>query len=101
MTKRSATINVTLNKDACVNFWLRYGYFVWYESNQKLIMHKRGTSFTNDLHQMSMELSFDFLPQSTIITIKYDLHTLFGGHRLQKELERIINIINENCERLI
>ena len=101
MKPKTTTFNQSLNKEKCVNFFIRYGYFIHTEDDKSLVMRKAGTEFTVSGEKVPKELSIFFKNHETEVSLKYDTLVLFDTGDLQIELDKISNIITTNMNKLV
>lgn len=101
MEAKKTTLKELLNKEKCITFFIRYGYFIHTEDNQSLVMRKPGTEFTTAGEKFPKELSISFKNNETEIALKYDTFVLFDTGDLKEELDLIINRITTNINNLI
>ena len=64
-------------------------------------MKKPGSVFTSSGEKVPKELSIFFKNNETEISLKYDALVLFDTGDLQKELDRISNLITTNMNRVV
>ena len=91
----------SLNKEKCINFLIRYGYFIHTENNQSLVMRKAGTEFSTAGEKFPKKLTISFKNNETEIALKYDTFVLFDTGDLQEELDLISNRIKDNINNLV
>jgi hypothetical protein len=101
MKAKKTTFKESLNKEKCVTFFIRYGYFIHTEDDQSVVMRKAGTEFTTAGEKFPKELSISFKNNETEIALKYDTFVLFDTGDLQKELDVISNRIKTNINNLV
>ncbi len=101
MKSKTTTFNQSLNKDKCINFFVRYGYYIHTEDDKTLVMRKAGTEFTTSGDKIPKELSILFKINETKVSLKYDTFVLFDTGDLQEELDLISNRITTNINNLI
>ncbi len=101
MKSKTTTFNQSLNKDKCINFFVRYGYYIHTEDDKTLVMRKSGTEFTTSGDKIPKELSILFKNNETEVSLKYDTFVLFDTGDLQEELDLISNRITTNINNLI
>lgn len=101
MNAKKIIFKESLDKEKCITFFIRYGYFIHNEENQNVVMRKSGTEFTTDGEKFPKELSISFKNYETEISLKYDTFVLFDTGDLQDELNLISNRIKTNLNNLI
>jgi len=101
MKSKTTTFNQSLNKEKCINFFIRYGYFIHTEDDKSLVLRKTGTEFTISGEKCPKELSIFFKNQETEVSLKYDTFVLFDTGDLQEELNLISNRITTNMSELV
>ena len=101
MKAKTTKLEQILNKEKCINFFIRYGYFIHTENDEKLVLRKSGTEFTTSGEKFPKELSISFNNTGTEISLKYDTFVLFDTGDLQEELDLISNRITTNINNLI
>ena len=101
MKKKTTTFDQLLDKEKCVNFFSRYGYYTHKEDERDLVLKKAGTVFTFSGKKIPMELSISFRDSETEFSLKYDAYVLFDTGDLQKELDRIASLMKTNMNKLI
>ncbi len=101
MKKKYEKINYALCPEKCFQFFNRYGYYIYEENKEKLILRKPGTTSTMSFKNVPLELSFDFKTDSTEVFLQYGCWVLFDTGDLKKELKRIVRIIEDNNQKLI
>ncbi|QWX82633.1 hypothetical protein H0I23_09145 [Cellulophaga sp. HaHaR_3_176] len=101
MKAKTTTFKKTLNKEKCITFFIRYGYYIHTEDDKLVILRKPGTEFTSAGEKFPKELSFFFKTDETEIRLKYDTYVLFDTGDLQEELDLISNRITNNIDNLV
>lgn len=101
MKAKTTTFNESLNKEKCITFFIRYGYYIHTEDDKSVVLRKAGTEFTTDGEKFPKELSILFKNNETEIALKYDTFVLFDTGDLQEELDLISNRITTNINNLI
>lgn len=101
MKAKITTFKESLNKEKCITFFIRYGYFVHTEGDKSVVMRKAGTEFTTAGEKFPKELSISFKKNETEIALKYDTFVLFDTGDLQEELDLISNRITTNINNLV
>ena len=101
MKAKSFKVQQILNKEKSILFFVRYGYFIHRESDEKLIMKKAGTQFTISGEKFPKELSISFQNNETEVSLKYDGFALFDTGDLQEELDLISSRIKTNTPNLV
>lgn len=101
MKSKTTTFNQSLNKEKCINFFIRYGYFIHIEDGKTLILRKAGTEFTTSGEKSPKELSMLFKNNETVVSLKYDTFVLFDTGDLHEELNLISNRITTNINSLV
>jgi len=101
MKSKTTTFDQLLDKEKCINFFVRYGYYIHNEDDHALVLRKSGTVFTLSGKNMPMELSILFQNNGTEISLKYDALVLFDTGDLQKELDRISSLMTNNMNTLV
>jgi len=101
MKAKTTTFDQLLDKEKCVNFFVRYGYYIHTEDERALVLKKTGTVFAFSGDKIPKELSIFFKDNRTELSLKYDASVLFDTGDLQKELDRISNLMRTNMNRLV
>jgi hypothetical protein len=101
MKAKTTTFKELLNKEKCITFFIRYGYFIHNEDDKSVVMRKAGTEFTTSGEKFPKELSISFKNNETEITLNYDTFVLFDTGDLQEELDLISNRITTNLNKLV
>ncbi|WP_031428329.1 hypothetical protein [Flavimarina sp. Hel_I_48] len=101
MKAKKITFKESLNREKCITFFIRYGYFVHTEDDQILVMRKAGSQLTVDGEKFPKELSIFFKSNETEIALKYNTFVLFDTGDLQEELDVISNRIKTNINSLV
>jgi len=101
MKAQSFKLQQILNKERSIHFFVRYGYFIHRESDEKLIMRKVGTKFTTSGEKFPKELSISFQNKETKVSLKYDGFVLFDTGDLQEELDLISSRVKANIPNLV
>jgi|TARA_B110000977_G_C10846081_1_gene403961 hypothetical protein len=101
MKTKSFKLKQILNKEKSINFFIRYGYFIHRESDEKLILRKTGTQFTTSGEKFPKELSISFQNNETAVSLKYDGFVLFDTGDLQEELNLISSRVKTNIHNLV
>ncbi len=101
MKSKTTTFKQTLNKEKCINFFIRYGYFIHTEDDKILVLRKSGTEFTTSGEKFPKELSIVFKNNETEVSLKYDTFVLFDTGDLQEELNLISNRMTTNMNNLV
>ncbi len=101
MKPKTITFKQLLNKEKCISFFIRYGYFIHTEDDKNLVLRKAGTEFTTAGEKFPKELSLTFNNTETEISLKYDTFVLFDTGDLQEELDLISNRITTNMNSLV
>jgi len=101
MKAKTITFKELLDKEKCITFFIRYGYFIHTEDDKSVVMRKAGTEFTFEGEKFPKELIISFKKDKTEIALKYDTLVLFDSGDLQKELDLISNRITTNIDTLI
>jgi len=101
MKSKTAVFNESLNKEKCINFFIRYGYFIHTEDDKTLVLKKAGTEFTTSGEKVPKELSILFKNNETEVSLKYDTLVLFDTGDLQEELNLISNRMTTNMHDLV
>ena len=101
MKSKTTKFNQSLNKEKCIQFFIRYGYFIHTEDDKTLVLRKAGTEFTTSGEKFPKELSILFKTNETDVSLKYDTFVLFDTGDLQEELNLISNRITANINTLV
>ena len=101
MKSKTTTFDQLLDKEKCINFFVRYGYYIHNEDDRALVLKKTGSMFTSSGEKIPKELSIFFKDNGTEISLKYDALVLFDTGDLQKELDRISNLLTTNMNRVV
>jgi len=101
MKAKTTSFNQLLNKEKCINYFVRYGCFIHTEDDKTLVMRKSGTEFTTAGEKFPKELTILFNNQKTKVSLKYDTFVLFDTGDLQEELDLISNRIEKNINNLV
>lgn len=101
MKAKTTSFDQLLDKEKCVNFFVRYGYYIHTEDEGALVLKKTGTLFTFSGEKIPKELSILFKDNSTELSLKYDASVLFDTGDLQKEFDRILNLMRTNMNRMV
>lgn len=101
MKAKTITFDKIMDKEKCINFFVRYGYYIHAEDKNTLELKKGGTTFTISGEKVPKELSISFKDNRTDLSLNYDTLVLFDTGDLQKELDKISNIINTNMNKLV
>jgi hypothetical protein len=101
MKPKTITLKQSLNKEKCITFFIRYGYFIHTEDDKNLVLIKSGTEFTTAGDKFPKELALTFKSTETEISLKYDTFVLFDTGDLQEELDLISNRITTNMNSLV
>ncbi|PID56939.1 MAG: hypothetical protein CR986_09680 [Ignavibacteriae bacterium] len=101
MKAKSTSFNKTLDKEKCINLFIRYDYYIHSEDDKTLVMRKAGTEFTTDGEKFPKKLSFLFKNEETEVSLKYDGFVLFDTGDLQKDLDLISKRIEDNLNDLV
>jgi len=101
MKAKTTTFKESLNKEKCINFFIRYGYYIHTEDDKSVVLRKAGTEFTTAGEKFPKELSIFFKNNETEIALKYDTFVLFDTGDLQEELDLISNRITTNINNLV
>ena len=101
MKKKTTTFDQLLDKEKCINFFSRYGYYTHHEDESILVLKKAGTVFTFSGKKIPMELTISFGDSETEISLKYDAYVLFDTGDLQRELDKIVNLVKSNISKLV
>ncbi|UDQ97492.1 hypothetical protein AAEX28_10755 [Lentisphaerota bacterium WC36G] len=101
MKAKEIEVKKVLSMGKCYDFFSRYGYFIYEESEDLLVLKKSGTAWAFSLKHFPLELSFKIIGKSTTVSLKYDTWVLFDTGDLREELHRIYNIIEAHSQKLI
>jgi len=101
MKSKTTTFKQALDKEKCINFFIRYGYFIHTEDDKTLVLRKSGTEFSTSGEKFPKELSILFKNNETEISLKYDTFVLFDTGDLQEELNLISKRITTNINNLV
>ena len=101
MKSKTTTFDQLLDKEKCINFFVRYGYYIHTEEEHALVLKKAGSVFTIYGEKMPKELSISFKDNRTKLSLKYDALVLFDSGDLQNELDRISNLMTTNMNRMV
>ena len=101
MKPKITTFDQLLNKEKCINFFIRYGYYIHTEDDKALVLKKTGTELTSSGEKFPKELSVFFKDTVTEISLKYDAFALFDTSDLQEELDIISNRVATNIDSLV
>ena len=101
MKSKTTTFDQLLDKEKCINFFVRYGYYIHSEDERALVLKKTGSVFAFSGENIPKELSIFFKDKGTEFSLKYDALVLFDTGDLQKELDRISNLMTTNMNRMI
>lgn len=101
MKSKTTTFDQLLDLEKCINFFVRYGYYIFNEDHSAVVMKKTGSAFSFYGEKFPKELSIFSEDNKTEISLKYDAFVLFDTGDLQKELDRISNLITTNMNRLV
>ncbi len=101
MKPKTTTFDQLLDKEKCINFFVRYGYYIHTEEERALVLKKAGSSFTSSGEKMPKELSIFFKENGTDFSLKYDALVLFDTGDLQNELDGISNLVTTNMSRMV
>lgn len=101
MKPKSTTFNQLLNKEKCITFFIRYGYYIHTEDDKSVILRKAGTEFTTSGEKVPKELSIFFKNNETQVSLKYDTLVLFDTGDLQDELDLLSTRITSNLNNLV
>lgn len=101
MKSKNTTFNQSLNKEKCINFFIRYGYYIHTEDDKSVVLRKAGTEFTTSGEKFPKELSIFFKNNETEVSLKYDTFVLLDTGDLQEELDLLSNRITTNINNLV
>ena len=101
MKSKTTTFDQLLDKEKCINFFVRYGYYIHTEDERALVLKKTGTVFAFSGEKFPKELSIFFKDNRTELSLNYDALVLFDTGDLQKELDRISNLMRTNMNRIV
>jgi len=101
MKPKTTTFDQLLDKEKFINFFVRYGYYIHTEDDRTLVLKKTGSVFASSGEKIPKELSILFKDKGTEVSLKYDALILFDTGDLQKELDKISNLITTNMNRLV
>lgn len=101
MKAKTTTFKELLNKEKCITFFIRYGYYIHTEDDKSLVLRKPGTTFSMNGEKFPKELSILFKNTKTEIALKYDTSVLFDTGDLQEELDLISNRITTHINNLV
>ena len=101
MKSKTTTFKQAFDKEKCINFFIRYGYFIHTEDDKTLILRKSGTEFSTSGEKFPKELAILFKNDETEISLKYDTFVLFDTGDLQKELDLIAKRVTKNIDNLV
>ena len=101
MKAKTTTFDQLLDREKCINFFVRYGYYIHTEDERSLVLKKRGSVFAFAGEKLPKELSIFFKDSGTEFSLKYDALVLFDTGDLQKELERIAGLARDNMNNLV
>lgn len=101
MKAKTSIFNKSLNKEKCISFLIRYGYFIHIDGEDTLIIRKAGTDFVTSGEKYPKELSILFNTFETIISLRYDTFNPFDTDALQEELILLSNRITTNLNHLV
>ncbi|WP_139828018.1 hypothetical protein [Marivirga sericea] len=101
MKTKEISIKKTLSKERCIDFFLRYGFFIYSEEEKSLIMKKAGREFTTSGEKLPKKLSVLFQDGETVFKLQYDMFILFDTGDLKKELDAISTRLNSNLDKLM
>ena len=101
MKSKTTSFDQLLDKEKCINFFVRYGYYIHTEEGHSLVLKKTGSVFTSSGEKIPKELSISFEDNGTEFSLKYDALVLFDTGDLQNELDRISNLVTTNMNRMV
>ncbi len=101
MKAKRILFNQSLNSEKCINFFVKYGYFIHREDENNIIMKKNGTIFSFKGEKFPKELTIHFNSRQTEISLKYDAFVLFDTGDLQDEVNLLSHRINQNINNFI
>lgn len=101
MKPKTTTFDQLLDKEKCINFFVRYGYYIHNEEERSLVLKKAGYVFTSSGEKIPKELSIFFKENGTELSLKYDALVLFDTGDLQNELDRISKLIMTNISKMV
>jgi len=101
MKSKTTTFDQLLDKEKCINFLVRYGYYIHTEQENALVLKKAGSLFTSSGEKIPKELSIRYNDNGTELTLKYDALVFFDTGDLQNELDKLSNLINSNMDKMV
>lgn len=101
MKPKTTTFDQLLDKEKCINFFVRYGYYIHTEDERALVLKKRGSVFAFAGEKLPKELSIFFKDSGTEFSLKYDVLVLFDTGDLQEELDGISNLLTANMNKMV
>ncbi|MCZ6898640.1 MAG: hypothetical protein O7F74_00230 [Bacteroidetes bacterium] len=101
MKAKTTKFDQLLDKEKCIHFFGRYGYYIHTEDDRALVLKKTGTVFAFSGEKIPKEVSIFFKDNGTEFSLKYDAFVLFDTGDLQKELDRISDLIITNMNSMV